>query len=239
MKELPILFSAPMVRATIEDRKKVTRRTRGLDKINESPGMWSLLSSPAVDAACFRRYCGDGEWEETLAKCPYAPGDRLWVRECFSFEHCYMGIKPVEVIPYSSDVWYWADGNPSFGDWTKPKSSLFMPRWASRLTLEAVSVRAERLHDITEEDAIREGIIVAPPHIGIGWDGSPLESSTIDWAPSDYFRELWDSINGDQIVIPQTASLARRARMEKANAKRMSWAKNPWVWRVEYRKVTA
>ena len=170
MKERPLLFSAPMVRAVLEGRKTVTRRTRGLDRINEAPDAWEYYG-PGIDA--FHLFRNQGG-EIIGIKSPYGvAGDRLWCRECFSFEHRYTGVKPRDVVADSSDVWYWADGNPEFGDWTKPKPSLFMPRWASRLTLEVVSVRPERLHDMDRADAYREGI-----------------------KPGDSFPELWESING-------------------------------------------
>ena len=84
-----------------------------------------------------------------LARCK--PGDRLWVRETFSYDglDCDRG----GILP----PWYWADGNPEGGDWTKPRPSIHMPRWASRLTLIVTANRIERLNDISPADAMAEG----------------------------------------------------------------------------------
>lgn len=108
---------------------------------------------------------------------PIAVGDRLWVRESFSYDS-------LEGDGLRMPCWYWADGNPTRGDWTKPKPSIFMPRWASRLTLEVTRVKVERLHDISVADIIAEGTIEA-----LGLDVG-FATAVIAYAA------LWDSING-------------------------------------------
>jgi hypothetical protein len=111
-----------------------------------------------------------------------AAGDRLWGREAFS------GPRHQERHPprdwHSTDpIHYWADGNPARGDWTKPRPGMFMPRWASRLTLEVVAVRVERLNEISVADAIAEGI----PR------GGPENPDGIERVE---YRRLWESLNG-------------------------------------------
>lgn len=119
-RQIPILFSAPMVRALLDGRKTQTRRT---------------------DLA---------KWEKVK------PGDLLWVREVFSGPHRVSSASPRNWDD-GCPIWYWADGNPDDGDWTRPKPSIHMPKWASRLTLEVTAVRTERLQKISEEDARAEG----------------------------------------------------------------------------------
>ena len=120
-------------------------------------------------------------------RCPYGvPGDRLWVRETFS---THMRITDPYYLPpdYPDEAmgaWYWADGQPDCGDWIKPKPSIFMPRWASRITLEVVAVRREQLQAISEEDARAEGLISRQvfregwdrinAKRGYGWEVNPL-----------------------------------------------------------------
>lgn len=97
------------------------------------------------------------------------------------------------------------------GFWTP---SIHMPRAASRITLEITAVRVERLNDITEEDAKTEGADAPSGRLG----GYPAPWATSKPGPLNYrdsYRRLWDSING-----------------------KGSWAKNPWVWRIAFRKVT-
>ena len=115
-----------------------------------------------------------------------------------------------------SRIWYWADGNPTEGDWTRPRPSIHMPRWASRITLEIVSVRVERLQDISYEDALAEGVLDFRPLI----EPECQQGETADecarrlcW-PQRCYRQLWESINGEG-----------------------SWAKNPWVWAIEFRRI--
>lgn len=166
MKERPILMSAPMVRAILDGRKTVTRRIvkpqpeKWIDcyKRSASPLHWLpegvFLSDPSG-------FFGKGKLSIRMngspVKCPYGvPGDRLWVRECLWHDTAMSSIQPTS-IRYAADC-----DDPRKGqffpaeDWHKV-SSIHMPHWASRLTLEVVSVRVERVQEITGEDAIAEG----------------------------------------------------------------------------------
>jgi hypothetical protein len=163
MKERPILFSAPMVRALLDGSKTQTRRVAKL-----------------TDAAHVKEPRGHRRWHPgdpaaSLA-CPYGqPGDRLWVRETW--------IDASSAL--HSCVIYRADGNDqACGQPWKP--SIFMPRWASRITLEITAVRCERLQDISEADAMADG---AP------W--TPCTYEHPDWTPYRLgYCKLWESING-------------------------------------------
>lgn len=211
MKERPILFSGPMVRAILEGRKTMTRRVvklrHGADVVVVNGQVWK----PArVDYAGY-------------VDCPYGQvGDRLWVREAFSGPHCMDASDGCKAVPPSkwgdcSRIWYWADGNMTEGDWTRPRPSIHMPRWASRILLEIVAVRVERLQDISEADAQAEGVerVIA----GVGWRRyCDPDSEEVGVQPCGdarrSFRSLWKFINGDE-----------------------SWNANPWVWVVEFKRV--
>lgn len=122
----------------------------------------------------------------------FSVGDRLWVREEYSGPSQFKPkVNPPSTWPVGCDIWYWADGSPDYGDWTKPKRAMHMPRWMSRLTLIVKAVKIERLQDISREDAIAEGLEWVTPTYGIAgiastWNGDPRES---------YFA-LWNHING-------------------------------------------
>lgn len=213
MKERPILFSAPMVLANRSGIKTQTRRTRGLDRINKAPEAWAVVSNE-FDRPGFVhfRYMLDGS-DDTWIRCPYGvAGDRLWVKEAWEsyresspdraaimealWEGVQSGRLPIVGAALSIPM---ADGETravyradfdddtarEIGPW---KSPIFMPRWASRDTLEMVSVRPERLHEITEEDAIAEGCIA-----GLMID---LPASGVRWTARENYRSLWESING-------------------------------------------
>lgn len=196
MKERPILFSAPMVRAILDGRKTQTRRVvRGqvgaLDR-----GQPTIVGGPA---------------------CPYgAPGDRLWVRETWAAidergEAVSRRTRHVDQNCGDRLV-YRADDRVLTEQWRSP---LFMPRWASRITLEVTTVRVERLQAITEEDACAEGVTQTD---GRWWDGAPhAVKGTPRALPTarEAFADLWDAING----------------------KRAPWSSNPWVWVVSFRRV--
>lgn len=223
MKERGILFSGPMVRANRAGLKSQTRRTSGLDQINEAPDDW---------VAAHQLQCGD--WQFTplkstdaglVIRCRYGlAGDRLWVRETWAVGKCADGFKPRELAPRiwmveNGSIWYVADGSEPthpISPRGKTRVSIFMPRWASRDSYDVLSVRPERLLAITEADAIAEGIErVGGPTSCEPWRnyriGEKGEMSTHCSAPTRSYQTLWESINGDG-----------------------SWIKNPWVWRVEY-----
>jgi hypothetical protein len=115
--------------------------------------------------------------------CPYGNlGDRLWVRETFSYEE------------NGPRIWYWADGNIAAFNCERPrpiKPSIHMPRWASRITLEITGVRVERLQDISYDDAIAEGCEQRTTCIN---PGKGVYSHVNE--PQDDFSRLWKSING-------------------------------------------
>ena len=119
-----------------------------------------------------RRICKNQIQMPSVTECPYGQvGDQLWIRECHSMlESSESGV--------DAAVRYWADGNPQSGDYTRPKPSIHMPRWASRITLEITNIRIERLNDISEEDAKNEGVV---PCGGC----------------RSGFQNLWESINGN------------------------------------------
>lgn len=140
MGERPILFSDPMVRAILEGRKTQTRRVWA-PRFHADARLLrrdTVESMPTRDA---------GEYLACVSVCPYgAPGDTLWVREAFTL-----------TVPSQKPI-YRATYNAETARGVRWRPSIHMPRWASRLTLEVVGVRVERLWDIGEADAIAEGL---------------------------------------------------------------------------------
>lgn len=171
MNEKPILFNAEMVNAILSGRKTQTRRIIKLPLIDKNMGCELAGNELAGEVAA-----GD------YRNCPQGkPGDQLWVRECFSDLDDFEFFDP-SVPDVISGYWYWADGNPEWGNWTKPKPSIHMPRRASRINLLITGVRVERLQDISDVDAAAEGCKISDME-----HGERL---------SDVFARLWKSIYG-------------------------------------------
>jgi hypothetical protein len=154
-------------------------------------------------------------------ECPYgAPGDRLWVRETWCYAHpdyhdeaegLRLGDRPVR----EGAPWWCHYAATDDVDEPKWKPSIHMPRWASRITLEVTAVRVERLHDITEFEAIAEGVESTAE---FRWrDYMPEREAPAQTHSSarESFLSLWESINGTE-----------------------SLAANPWVWVVAFKRVT-
>jgi hypothetical protein len=193
-----------MVRAILDGRKSQTRRAVKPQPRGE-PEVWLINASGEFCA----RTAGN-EW--LPVRCPYGvPGDLLWVREEFSGWWCYDKTPP-SCWNRDGRIWYWADGEPSDGDWTLPKPSIHMPRWASRITLRVTEIRVERLQEISEEDAIAEGA----PRGGFDEDGRFYENPVGPDRGSHRcgFAALWEHINGPS-----------------------SWDANPWVWVVGFERT--
>lgn len=154
IKERPILFSGEMVRAILDGRKTQTRRVVKPQPSQSEYEPESLYISGRTTErqehngkviAKGSPYYATTSVIEFAKRCPYGqPGDRLWVRETFA-----------SMFKDEGPVCYRAtESGMHSGPW---KPSIFMPRWASRITLEIVSVRVERLQDISDADAQEEG----------------------------------------------------------------------------------
>lgn len=168
-----------MVRALLAGTKTQTRRVMG----TQPPASTTAVATFHHPDPRPMFYANDGasllDW---CVPCPYgAPGDRLWVREAFSGDHT-QEVNPPALWNRTTPFWYWADGNPNHGDWTKPRPSIHMPRWASRITLNITGVRGERLQAISRGDAMAEGCPF--PNMAKGDD------------PRQWFSGLWAEING-------------------------------------------
>ena len=186
MKEQPILFSGPMVRAILEGRKTQTRRVckvqpkgrnyiRPHDRHGDGP-----LPGGFVEASYYSAVMQDFD-------CPYGqPGDRLWVRETFKEYSVLLGDIDGNMVNYR------ADENGISGPW---KPSIFMPRKYCRLILEVKAVRVERLQDISEEDAQAEGIAYQDGGKEITQGYLSADGSVLFDTATLAFRDLWDSLN--------------------------------------------
>lgn len=191
MIERPILFSDAMVRALLDSSKTQTRRiVKDLPPwpITEicsdagGTGKW-MPNGPAPGGVGMAA----GHWRE----CPYGrPGDRLWVKEAFALSVIDPDGGDPEDEPENWDVIYRADPEQPGGGWTDGEGNAIeapwkcdrdMPRWASRILLEVLSVRAERLQEISENDARAEGLTLS--------DFDPS-------SPVFRYACLWDDIYG-------------------------------------------
>ena len=175
MTDRPILFSAPMVRALLDGRKTMTRRV-----IKPQPRDPQMFGGDWFDMAVERSRAHD-DGETPITK--YTVGDRLWVREAWKPHSLYDHMKPRD-IP-ATKVFYLADDGYSPSG-SRGRPSMFMPRWASRLTLTVTGVKVERLRDISEKDARAEGVE----------SRVPMGRVDLNYAWRQCFRELWLSING-------------------------------------------
>lgn len=230
MKEIPILFSTSMVQATLDGRKTKTRRLRGLEDVNSDPEDWRFVE---IQSAVHNGKDVDFFWflssnnSPLKLTCPYGkPGDVLWVRETIFAHPAYNAkdLKTGECGPLFDEGGnvvafrgYVADG-----DYTKPFRKIpgiHMPKSACRIWLEVVSVRVERLQEITEQDAIAEGIersYSVNRNPGMAYknyypanNGGP-EFATARWS----FESLWESINGHESLLA-----------------------NPFVWCVAFKRI--
>ncbi len=229
MKERPILFSGAMVRAILTGKKTQTRRAvKGA-----SGAFWDHPGWEPVAKDDIIEWSSPGHSFSMPKRCPYGQvGDRLWVKETWSTEELdrngeRIGVQyqatPTEKCRSGRSVArpdgfklkrpvHGGIGNED-GCWRSP---LFMPRWASRLTLEVTDVRVERLQDISEADARAEGCS--------GSDPEPVEEggTVYCWkgrsaapCPLAHYRHVWESING----------------------KKHPWSSNPWVWAITFKRV--
>jgi hypothetical protein len=186
MKEHPILFSAPMVRALLDGSKTQTRRVVKPQPIYDGrfAGNWKIVGKNGHEAATCSPLVGE--------LCPHGrQDDRLWVRENFAdlrgtgVEHRPDPSGPLKRYAFAADHPPGSNGDEArkeFG--VKWKPSIHMPRAASRITLEITGVRVERLQDISEADAVAEGV-----RNSLHMPGGRFANEN--------FAHLWWAINGD------------------------------------------
>jgi hypothetical protein len=193
--ERPILFSTVMVKANLEGRKTQTRRTKGLDDFINEP----VLNIGKVNGKEFK--CGLVRRPDEyilIRPCYGQPGDLLWVRETF----CRQNGK----IKFKTDVNH---GMDRYYNW---KPSIHLPKSDARIWMMVEEVRVERLQDISEEDAIAEGVeMVFRNSLYKDYNGSGL----MFYTAARSFMSLWESINGPT-----------------------SWDQNPYVWVIKYRVIS-
>jgi hypothetical protein len=173
MVERPILFSGPMVRAILEGKKTATRR------IVKRQGDMEFDPADPHFGPYWLSYVTDADGEAARVRCPYgSPGDRLWVREGHALDGSQVFYRAGHAEAQSS--------GPRVDIRWRP--SIFMPRRASRITLEITGVRVERLQQISEADAMAEGCPLINPDPFIPGHGG---SSASGW-----YSQLWEDING-------------------------------------------
>lgn len=205
MKERPIIFSTEMVQAILKGRKTQTRRIikpQPDEVVNNTPYEYGATMSPPEPREIF---------------CPYGkPGDLLWVRESWADSTLGKPISP-STIAYMAD--YYNDvlaSEKNKGIW---KPSIYMPKAAARIWLEVSHVKVEKLQDISEKDAISEGIIMRTTQV------EPFETiyqipnnPTYYYTAKQAFMALWRSIHTKQ---------------QKPNTEQ----NNPWVWVVNFKLI--
>lgn len=221
----PMLFNTGMTRAILEDRKTVTRRVVKPQPSVECrhSGQHEFIRDDFVDGCSFTgfvcRKCGYGVCGphfkfpigSSWIRPPYRPGDILYVRETWAAWSRTMGISPM--------LYYKADGNAP--DCIKWRPSIHMPREAARIFLRVKDVRVERLQDITENEAQKEGLRY--------YDDICRDES---WHPTFYDPDSGgapSTVEGFSRLWETTIKLADRALY--------GWDANPWVWVIEFERI--
>lgn len=213
IKQRPILFSTPMVQGILQGRKLITRRTNGLERINDTPESFELVNTFVQGENLFASFLLHRVAGYKI-KCPYGkPGDQLWVRETWTTDL------------FGRNVYKATDGEKDgVGRKFIFSPSIHMPRAACRLLLEITDIRVERLQGITETDAVAEGVEPLAGAMNGHWmhycpqlhfdkqllaDACPFTES----ARGSFFT-LWESINGVD-----------------------STDLNPWLWVIKFKVV--
>lgn len=234
IKEIPMLFSTPMVTATLDGRKTKTRRMKGLELQNENPDEWELVSIGHLEYAIGKHkpenhFGATLKWKPygscNFMKCPYGqPGDIIWVRETWAHAVYFNGLREECHVIFKTQF-----PEPVAWNW---KPSIHLPKAAARIWLEITDIKVERLKSITEEDAIAEGIKFEEdggqrcyyfypcndirddsyiPNKGLYVpEGAPRTSGA-----QISFTSLWASLNGWD-----------------------SWKANPWVWVITFKVLS-
>lgn len=227
--ERPLLFQKEMVQANLEDRKTQTRREKGLGYFNADPDFWFRKGNPRSSSNKFWDSNKEANpnplsisfgFSDPLGYLEYVkstygkPGDLLWVRETWlKFDQDHIGTYAYKANSDSETEEIRKDYIKS-GRKYQWKPSIYMPKKAARLWLMVEDIRVERVQDITEKDAIAEGIVKNNGQFLYSYyiDHNGNSVASYGKSPLIAFETLWESING-----------------------KASWDPNPWVWVIQYR----
>lgn len=245
-QDRPVIFSGPMIQALLAGRKMQTRRLIK-DDVRDPPGMdaihpkhTAIHPAPYLDSYCggrrtktnprgmSDRWCWwtrDDRQRLPTFRVPFVPGNHLWVREAWthdaeSTEALRAAVEDV-YCDHSYGPYYRAtEPAPETMRWRSP---IFMPRWASRLTLIVTDVRVERLQDISESDAIAEGMpdfgafceALDPGKLNAAGETAAQTATRLRWLQR-WYSSLWDELHGDG-----------------------AWEANPWIVAVSFRVIRA
>lgn len=234
-----IALSSSEIRAILDGRKTQMRQLVGLNQLqpSETPSYdWTFRGRAPVRSIAQQRRRGGAGWQdlttdELIALCPYGqPGDRLWVRETWGMSYVdVVGDRPHVVgghwgspsrpgrkcaVVFRADVDSMPD-DPGY-EVARWSSAIHMPRWASRITLEIIDIRVHRLQDISEDDAIAEGVEPFFDRFAcVGRKQHITSGELAEYAPfRASFSCTWDEVNGW----------------------RATWASNPWVWDIIFKR---
>ena len=198
----PILFNTEMVRAILDGRKTCTRRIIKAEKVD------NVLNSPARKS---NPDIPDAQFIKCLVDMKYEPGDILYVRETWYKSP----LRYMYRADYSHTERFYTDGKEVNIKW---RPSIHMPKEVARIWLKVTDVRVERLHEITEDGALREGSQgMRCDHAALGVYGC-TDCMNTGWIepPQVGFMQIWDST------------------VKKSDLDRYGWDANPWVWVIEF-----
>lgn len=248
MKEIPMLFSTPMVQAELEGRKTMTRRIVDVPDLIKAPDRFRFIGDsigrdfprPAIkydDRIWYEWQLTNSNHASWVERCRWKVGDLLWVRENFRVNSWVLDDWELTlryeadgaVSPYIclndedgerfNKYWvqscddllkagYTTNEEERFEDYDfkalRLRPNIFLPKVAARIWLQVTDIRVERLQDISEQDAIAEGV-----------EKRSGSDSLTRFDYRHYYYDLWDKINGPE-----------------------SWQANPWVWVVSFKVLS-
>ncbi len=224
MRQLPIPYAEVMVKSLLQNLKQMTRRTKGLERVNENPDDWEfvhILNLPLENRYMVEfRNTKTGKYGTLMI--PFSIGDQLWVKETYTTlvpEHFVEPLKTKYVYKADCDAEseqtrreYVAQGYPY-----KWITGRYMPKVAARIWLEVTDIKCERLQSITEADALAEGLFskidetYQYPVYRIYYK---LENNWWSSNPIESFQSLWEMINDDD-----------------------SWILDPWVFAYTFKQI--
>ena len=255
-KQIPILFSTPMVQAILEGRKTMTRRLKGLELVNVPPntGLHQRFGGMAIGPHIGWKYqfwdeTGRGYFDPGMI-CPYGkPGDVLWVREeHYRFGHWIekegvytkTGRQKWMFVPVTDQILYeppeaFRKGrhhkDPYTNIWHK-RLARFMPKAAARIWLQVTDIRVERLQDISEENAKAEG--VKPAHCESN-EGCPSNLCKDKCAA---IGDWWNYMAPNGEDFPAYSAKESFESLWQSINGADSWAANPWVWVISFKVLS-